>query len=200
MKCLELVAGFDPGGQGKFGWCIAQPSPWKFIEMGIANHAKDAFCKVKVAVTKRNGKLIAAGIDAPLYWSLTGLSRESDKYIRQQINRKGAAGTVQAVNSLRGACLAQGFMLAAILEKEYPACRVTETHPKALWEVCPQAKEAAKSGHRATEHERDAVISAWAAAQSISDKGRNLYCCEDKKAIHVFLKKPWYWWPSENHD
>ncbi len=201
MKCL--VAGFDPGGKGKFGWCIARPNPWEVIKVGVADHAVDAFCKVKYAAAERSGnwKLVAAGIDAPLYWPYTGQSRKSDEYIRKQIiNRKKSAGTVQAVNSLRGACLAQGVMLAAILEENCSACRVTETHPKALLEVCPEAKKVAEGSDSATEHERDAVISAWAAARFISGKGRNLYCCEDKKAIHVFLKKPWYWWPSENHD
>lgn len=200
MKCLELVAGFDPGRSDRFGWCIARPSPWKFIEAGVADHAVDAFCKVKKAVVEQSGKLVAAGIDAPLYWPYTGRSRESDKYIRQQINRKGSAGTVQAVNSLRGACLAQGIMVAAIIEKEYPspACRITETHPKALVAVYPGLKELAAGDKN--EHERDAIISAWAAAQSISNNGRNLYDCEDKTAIHDFLKEPCYWWPAENTD
>lgn len=200
MKCL--VAGFDPGGQDKFGWCIARPSPWKFIKAGVADHAMDAFCKVKKAAAEQSGnwKLVAAGIDAPLYWSYTGRSRKSDKYVRQQIKQKSKnpAGTVQAVNSLRGACLAQGIMLAAIIEKKYPACRITETHPKALLMACPEAEEPATGDKN--EHERDAIISAWAAAQSISNNGRNLYDCENKKAIRDFLKEPWYWWPAENHD
>jgi len=197
MKCLELVAGFDPGGQGKFGWCIAQTSPpnLSLIEAGIANHAMDAFCKVKKSVAEQSGELIAAGIDAPLYWPYTGQSRASDKYVRKQINpkSKGSAGTVQAVNSLRGACLAQGIMIAAMIEKKYPACRITETHPKALLVVCPGAKQLAGDGK--TEHERDAIISAWAAAQYASNNRRNLYDCKNKTAIHDFLKEPWYWWP-----
>lgn len=199
MKCL--VAGFDPGGKGKFGWCIARPSPWGIIKAGVADHAVDAFCKVKKAVVEQSGKLVAAGIDAPLYWPYTGQSRESDKYIRQQIDSKGAEGTVLAVNSLRGACLAQGIMIAEIIEKEYssPACHITETHPKALLAVCPELKELVIGDEN--EHERDAIISAWAAAQSISNNGRNLYCCENKAAIYRnFLKETCYWWPAENTD
>lgn len=55
--------------------------------------------------------------------------------IRQMMRERGAqnvGGTVQSLNSLRGACVAQGVIAAHLLRMEIPSIRITESHPKAL--------------------------------------------------------------------
>lgn len=196
------VSGFDPGGQGNFGWCVARCTPWKVIAAGCADNADDALNRVRDTL---NGACIAAaGIDAPLYWSRKGLGRESDIHIRKQMKKAQAPnphGTVQAVNSLRGACLAQGIMLALVIEKRFPKCMITETHPKALLACEKRLPNCYRSNSIAKHemHKRDAEVSAWVAAQTMGEKQKwqNLFLLEKDKSIHRFLKKTYYWWMNE---
>ena len=184
----EFVAGFDPGGQGIFGWCVVALDFWRVVDKGVVSYAAEAFGKMQQAMN--GGQLSAAGIDAPLYWSQNGLSRKSDNYVRAQY--KG----VQTINSLQGACFAQGCMLAKKIESECADCLITETHPKALSKISAEAREFGDSTEN--EHERDALISAWAAKKALEGGGQNLFCLDNRnpKDIHVFLKKTVYWWPK----
>jgi len=109
------------------------------------------------------GALVCAGIDAPLFWSRTG-ARNADIVVRRAIREAGApnaGGTVQDVNSLRGACLAQGMLAAIELRERFPGLPITEAHPKALRWLLPDVRDIAAR----SEHERDAMlasIAAWA--------------------------------------
>jgi len=52
----------------------------------------------------------------------------------RQRGAQNVHGTVQAVNSLRGACLVQGILTAILLRQRVPEIHVSESHPKAvLW-------------------------------------------------------------------
>ena len=193
----EFVAGFDPGGQGNFGWCLAElTDPLNVICQGTKNCADEAFDEIKKRLNDTNGRILAAGIDAPLYWTRQGDSRESDVCVRRISG--ASSGTVQAVNSLRGACLIQGFFLATRIESEYPDCMITETHPKALVAVSSEARKIVEIVEGVwNEHEADALISAWVAAQCLRHGGKqNLFECDKKENIHTFLKKTMYWWPN----
>lgn len=169
---MIYIVGFDPGGHGNFGWCITPDSaamPLKPVASGLANNAHAAV-QAALSAVPSNGVLGAAGIDAPLFWSRTG-PRNADIVVRAAIGRAGAphpAGTVQDVNSLRGACLAQGLLAAVMLREVYPALPLTEAHPKALrWMRSSTQAIAANS-----EHERDAMLSsiaAWALLHELSD-------------------------------
>ena len=109
--------------------------------------------------------MAAVGIDAPLYWSREG-SRRSDLAVRDAIRKAGAphaAGTVQDVNSLRGACLVQGMLAALKLREIYPDLLITEAHPKALLWLYPTSKHVMGR----SEHERDALLAALAAAAAV---------------------------------
>ena len=208
----KFVAGFDPGGEGNFGWCLFEltdlfelvdlsvaidkividKSAIGAIEQGAVDCADQAFDKMKEHLTRKNGELVAAGIDVPLYWARTGNDRKSDKHVR---NTSKAGSTVQAANSLKGACLMQGFLLALKIEDEYPNCMITETHPKALLKMNDKEKKYEKI--TCNEHERDARISAWAAAQCFRFGGKkNLFECDQEEDIYIFLKKTMYWWPK----
>ena len=194
----NIFLGFDPGGQGNFGWSICHEvngvlQPPAQCQTGVANDALDALNRVKCHVPK-NAIVCAAGIDAPLFWGEAG-NRQIEPIIRKALkaakfpsNRLG--GTVQEVNSLQGACLAQGLILADLLhhDRDLPDLMISECHPKALAyllnragqyydETAAMAMELiaplADGNQRATtlwdrfefitrgpEHERDATLSA----------------------------------------
>lgn len=129
---MGVLLGFDPGGLEAFGWCVvedAEELPLRFLEGGIAQGARDAFEAVV-----EHSDVLAAGIDSPLFWTTSG--RRVDSVLRDELKTRApsAAGTVQAVNSLRGACLVQGVLLAMLLRERWPGLRISESHPKAyLW-------------------------------------------------------------------
>lgn len=162
---MSLILGFDPGGAGRFGWCAALDShklPLSLVAAGTADDARSAV-GAAVAAVPRGEVVAAAGIDAPLVWSRSG-PRNADRVVRNAIKNAGAphpAGTVQDVNSLRGACLVQGFLAAVELRERFPALPLTEAHPKALRWLSSDASEI----DRSSEHERDAILAAvtgWA--------------------------------------
>lgn len=181
---LSLLIGLDPGGEGAFGWAIVEHAaslPLSIVATGCSSSAAEAVAAVTHEV--RGEVVAAAAIDTPLFWSRTG-DRAADKSVRGGIRRAGAktpGGTVQHVNSLRGACLVQGVVAAMLLREAWPGLPISEAHPKALlWllgvavpELHPslvtlQSLERyftrARGGE--PEHERDAVIgalSAWGA-------------------------------------
>ena len=198
----QFVAGFDPGGKAKFGWCVAEfaDSP-NVIKKGAVACADEAFDEMHKSLNDTKGQLVAVGIDSPLYWMRNGKRRKADSHVWDALKKESSgasSGMVQAVNSLRGACLIQGLFLATRIKCKYPDCVITETHPKVLLEISPEVKDYVNQvPNICNEHERDAIISAWAAAQCLrpGDK-QNLFKLDEEKDIHIFLKKTMYWWPK----
>lgn len=177
-----LILGLDPGGIGQFGWCVAESVGDGRVRVcctGTADHAAEAIESALEQVGS-SGRLAAAGIDSPLFW-VNG-DRCVDKQVRAAIRRLGAPnvhGTVQPVNSLRGACLVQGVMAARHLRLRIPEIRLTESHPKALlWLIKVASKRRPVRNVRMrnlkkfvecalpklSEHERDAALGAVGAA------------------------------------
>ena len=130
-----LLLGLDPGGKGAFGWALAEDAPaWplRVVRTGTADSAREALDAALGAAGST--PILAAGIDAPLHWVAEG-DRAVDARLRKRIAELGAphpAGTVQHVNSLRGACLVQGMAAALLLRERFPALPISEAHPKAL--------------------------------------------------------------------
>lgn len=174
-----VVLGFDPGGIKQFGWCVAEARGRKRLRIrghGTADSATEALHGA-LEVVGDSRTVSAAGIDSPLFWVPNG-DREVDKIVRKAIADLGAPnvyGTVQQVNSLRGACLAQGMLLAHLLRRDVPNIRVTEAHPKALLWLLKVATRrrpvrdvaisdlmdlVEPSETAVSEHERDAVLGA----------------------------------------
>jgi hypothetical protein len=177
---MRVLIGLDPGGSGNFGWCVAADSdqmPVAAIASGLADNAHTAV-EAALGALPVGGDLVAAGIDAPLFWARVG-SRNADLLVREAIRLAGAphpAGTVQDMNSLRGACLAQGLLAAVALRALHPMLPITEAHPKALRWLLPEAAHI----ECRSEHERDALLSAvaaWALARSLPS-WRDLYPLE----------------------
>lgn len=206
--------GFDPGGAGAFGWCLASGSedlPLTVVAHGIVNHSKQAVDK---AVSEANqDEPAAVGIDAPLFWRADG-DRVVDSALRQKVVALGGhGGTVNHVNSLRGACLVQGMIIATLLRRKWPELRLTESHPKAmLWMLkiaglgMPVEEITLATLNQffiggdlieVSDHERDAALgalSAWAMANK-AEGWNNLYP-QEKDPISPLDPPPEYWMPD----
>ena len=197
-----FILGFDPGGAGHFGWSICETvdgelQPPTKDRVGLANDACHAMDQVQRALPD-NPTVLAAGIDAPLFWSKTG-GRTVDDVLRQTLKNNRfpeskVHGTVQTANSLRGACIVQGLLLAKYLSETSWCLTITESHPRVLCHLLHHmgqqnmiklltegladytqgatrclcgCEEAKKPPASPTDHKRDATlsaISAWAAA------------------------------------
>jgi len=211
---MDFYLGFDPGGQKNFGWavCSSMGSSLEVIATGVADHARGAV-DAAIASMPEKAEAIGAGIDAPLFWVEDG-KRSIDKAIRNAIKRLGAPfpqGTVQQVNSLRGACLVQGVVVAKLLREHFHDIGITESHPKALLYllgITDQHRSPADvtigdlssyviaREKQVTSHERDAVlgsVSSWAQHKQL-EGWKDLYR-EEKDPISPFGYKPSYWMP-----
>ena len=203
MSELEgIVLGFDPGGAGRFGWSLCQTAGGKLLsplKTGLASHAEDAFRQAQSAMESLPGlKVLAAGIDAPLFWSRVG-ARKIDGVIREELKKNGySTGTVIPVNSLVGACLAQGLLLAIRLNEIYKPL-ITEAHPTALRRLLKnlgQDEEIKELTKGLIDHEFDATISAYAAWAMLNEfRGwRDLYLAEPDP-VQPFGTPVSYWLP-----
>ena len=117
------------------------------------------------------------------------------------------SGTVQSVNSLRGAALVGGTLLALRLREEFPELPITESHPKALLIAFKLESDAAiekclhvrKAWH--DEHQRDAMVAAVCAREGFEGRWR----CDLAKHRHRLEQDPKsfclapvsYWWPEQ---
>lgn len=161
-----ITIGFDPGGKDKFGWaalCSEGDTP-QIVASGTCDDARSAVDAVKAAIQSEPA---AIGVDAPLSWAYSG-DRKADAAVRKLVAAKhGQSATVIHVNSLRGACLVQGILVARLARDLWPNAQVTEAHPKAQLKVCMRTQKfvtsIAASLRRGTEDERDAAIAAYAA-------------------------------------
>ena len=178
---MYVVLGFDPGGDAQFGWAVLERTDAGLLRSrakGTAGHAEAALRDTLAHIGPKD-RVLGAGIDSPMYWTGTG-QRTADRAVRNAITRQGAraaSGTVQHPNSLRGACVVQGPVLALLLRRAFPDVLITEAHPKALlWLLGVARKDrpaeavtGAELSHFVEssalngEHERDAVIAALAA-------------------------------------
>src|SRR5262245_2929900 len=152
--------GADPGGKKNFGIAvIREDSTYETKCVDCADEAIDW-------IRELHGDIGGAGIDAPLWWS----SRKSGDRKADEKLRKRGAGPIQSPNSLRGAILVQGVMLAARLRDVYLEVPITEAHPKALLRFFGKPWGKVKErfgldGEDVLDHERDAVLAALAARE-----------------------------------
>ena len=205
-----LILGFDPGGvgqllksgrrsKGRFGWSICQAVDGELLppgaQTGRAQHALNAITTVKTAIAKISGQptVLAAGIDAPMFWSEEGWDRSADDELRQKLENDGfSKGGVLYVNGMRGGALVQGTLLGKYLKEEWPALQITESHPGVLRYLLQNVdqSELEQFGlgqfrvkeliRRPVTHENDATlaaISAWAILKKPEPltRWRNLY-------------------------
>lgn len=158
------VVGFDPGGEKAFGWAVLSVNGdnLSLYASGTCTGAPAALSAVCAATPIIP---VAMGIDAPLFWVESG-DRKADGVVRKMVCVAGGeSGTVSHVNSLRGACLVQGILIARLATSIWPNSIVTEAHPKALRLVSQAARDfVADIGEVVrTDHERDAALAAYTA-------------------------------------
>ena len=157
--------------------------------------------------------VIGVGIDAPLYWVTQG-DRAVDQLVRQQIVNLGAPnGTVQAVNSLCGACLVQGMLAGVLARRQFHGVSITESHPKALLWLLGHATRQNPPDHislldlpefnlaggfHPADHERDAALaclSAWAMIHQFAG-WRDVAADEQQERFSLIDPPPSYWVPG----
>ena len=97
--------GADPGGEDSFGVALLDAGSGE-LEFATVSSVDEA---VERIVSR--GEPLGLGIDAPMWWSSDGGGRrKADERIRKRYGIH--PGTVQSPNSLRGAALVGGAMLA----------------------------------------------------------------------------------------
>nr|WP_216907668.1 DUF429 domain-containing protein [Synechococcus sp. CCY 0621] len=156
--------GFDPGGEKAFGWAVVEATTdgLRFVAGDVVSGAPSAVAQSSALL---RGAPAAVGIDAPLFWVCEG-DRSADAQVRRLVCEAGGqSGTVSHVNSLRGACLVQGVLVAQLSREQWPAAPLTEAHPKALLRVSAAALAfvSAPEFPEVGEHIRDAALAAYAA-------------------------------------
>lgn len=163
-----LFVGFDPGGKNAFGWAVlttGMDGEPRSLVTGCCDTAPAAFGGAAGSLAAAPA---AVGIDAPLFWVEAGDRRADQTVRRAVIAHGGHNGTVGAVNSLQGACLVQGILVARHVHGTWPAVPVTEAHPKALLRVDPASATTISRlmpefDNPRREHERDAALAAYTA-------------------------------------
>ena len=210
---MRILFGFDPGGEDRFGWCVVEDGPalpLRIRAAGVVDNARDALAAAQQAL-REGDRVVAAGVDAPMSWVPAG-DRVADRTVRDAARDLGLPspwGTVQAVNSLRGACLVQGIMVGELLRRNWRELVISEAHPKAfLWlariasptlhhrnvKLAAIPQLSAPLGMQAMEHHRDAAIaalSAWAMLHH-PQGWRDLYVNEAE--VYSPLAQPLGYW------
>ena len=188
--------GADPGGIKTFG--VAALGEDGTFMTWICSSVDEAMQFIKEPV--------ALGIDCPLWWSSgKGGGRYADEWLRSTY--KIHPSTVQSVNSLKGAVVVQGIMLAMMARRSFPSIPITESHPKALQKALGlrgwadiATKFQLDGSEPATEHETDALLGAVAAREG--SLGRwTIDLSLDRGPSEIDPKDIWfggihYWWPD----
>ena len=196
---VDVVLGFDPGGKGNFGWSICKIAGGQLsiIETGVASDALEVIRTVSAALPS-SVRVLAAGIDAPMFWSRAG-NRTVDGIIREALRSHGyPTRSVLEVNQLWGVVLVQGVLLGSYIHQEFKAVPITEAHPKVLLRLLDDSESArlTQLTDGRSEHERDAVLAAFAAWSMYrrAPGWRNLYWDEPNPILP--LRTPVsYWMP-----
>lgn len=195
----RLWVGADPGGIEKFGLAFVDVSGRQ--DCITVSSVDEAVRRIVAA-----GEPLGMGIDAPMWWSASpGGGRKVDDRLRKRYGIP--SGTVQSANSLKGAALIGGALLASRVRQEYPGIGITESHPKALLRALDLdgAGFAERFGMLPTawrdEHQRDAAIAAVCAREGFERRWRT-DLAEQRDSVEqdpqtYWLQPMFYFWPEE---
>lgn len=186
--------GADPGGDKKFGLAFLDAAEEQNPHCITVSSVDDAIKEVE-----KWGEPLGVGIDSPMWWaSHKGGSRKADGRIRS-IHRDTDmnSSTVQSPNSLQGAALIGGMMLASRIREKFPGTRITESHPKAVI----HAYEFDLEFFNYDEHERDAAIGAVCAREGFEgrwtvDLAQDRHKSE-QDPFGYWLAPIHYFWPED---
>ena len=186
--------GFDPGGIKNFG--VACISPDGIALCKTVSSAQEAFEAFDVTP-------IGIGIDAPLWWSTEpGGGRACDQWIRSTY--KIPSGSVQSINSLRGAAIAQGLLISDMVSKGFPDCTISESNPKAVIQALDIGfneflEQNLTSYTCRNEHERDALVCALCCkfgVDGIWKRDLSLKKPQSEQVHQPFAFEAHYYWPD----
>ena len=201
----KLYVGFDPGGQDAFGWsiCAGEGKRLSLKKWGSVNNCFEAFESVAHECKKQTPDAI--GIDAPLFWNYSG-DRNADLAVRKLVKvHGGRPATVNHVNSMRGACLVQGVLVARLARNRWPNVLITEAHPKALKQVLQEARAFRKTLPKEGEdgdHKHDAALAAYSAwiahaqTRAQTKDWQNLAPTRNSDEVYVPVGQVCYWFPK----
>ena len=189
--------GADPGGIGNFGLAFVDSSGQ--LRCSTVSSVDEAANQIVAA-----GEPSGVGIDAPMWWSASrGGGRNVDEMLRERYGI--SSGTVQSANSLRGAALIGGALLASRVRQHFPSIPITESHPKALLLALhfDEASFAARfkiPTAWSNEHERDASIAAICAREGFEGRW-TINLAEQRHSLEqdpqgYWLKPMHYFWPE----
>ncbi|MGE0430621.1 MAG: hypothetical protein AB7K09_09425 [Planctomycetota bacterium] len=213
------VLGYDPGGNPEKGIsehgvaCLAL-SPEGDIQQVQTHALPTAEDAVRWLLARPTP--VAIGIDTLTILSTgPGGWRPADRALRHHY--PGIANSVMAPNSLPGAVACNGLAVMLAMRLAYPACEVTEAHPKvvyfelnreknkpatdslAWWEMqlgVPVAPAQIANGNAF-----DALLSALSAWRGFRREWPGdlhaLTPCEDERLIYPNDIRSRYWWPIE---
>jgi hypothetical protein len=200
--------GYDPGGRNANGVSIlcAGPSTLSF-DTRIVDSVDQA---LKWFQTELGGAAPAAiGVDTYLFWE-TGPQgwRAADLWLRERYPLVG--NSVCSSNSAFGSMAVQGMSLAIKARTLWPQVKLVEAHPKVLYFARTRLKYAWPGdmtawlhqevgfdggGEIRTEHEWDALISAWAAYQGTEGRWPRDLRELSPQAVEPAMEVS-YWWPE----
>ncbi len=200
----RVWVGADPGGEKAFG--VATLSGEGEASAWCVDSAAEAVATVTDLLAD-GAPPLGIGVDTPLWWS-SGPSggRKADAWLRKTYHI--SSGTVQQVNSLRGAALAQGALFVALMRKQFPAVPVTESHPKALlkalkldgWPAAAARFAVRVSTPVENDDQRDAILGAIAAREGFEGRWtRDLSLdrlTSEQDPVNYWLGPVHYWWPE----
>ncbi len=206
-----LIAGYDPGGNGKHGLALAefQAGVCKDLSVVTLPHTGAV-----VSALDKAGPVAAIGIDTLACWG-TGESgwRAADLWLRRKY--KPVQQSIVSPNGLYGSMGLNGMAVLCLLRKSNPNIEVTETHPKVLYWALAKKKYSYSSSanvmdsHLAdwlnlpvttgNDHEWDAVASVLAAIKGITGKWYHDLFMESVQGAGRLVfpaGTAHYWWPE----
>lgn len=203
----NLYLGFDPGGKGNFGWVrLRVDHDWHepiLEDGGVVSGAEEA---LEVAIGDVEQVPDAVGIDAPLFYARRG-GRVADSFLRSRMKMlqhgRGSSRSVMSINSLQGACVVEGLLLANFVRRLWSDVWITEAHPSVLKAVSRTAEMRCKqlyNGDNPNPHIEDALLAAytaWAGSTRAQGWGANLLELDDEP-FEVVSHPLAYWFPDKS--
>ena len=207
MSVSEFWVGADPGGDNNFGLAFLDAAGKQSLYCTTVSSVDEAFKQIV-----RRGTPLGLGIDAPMWWTARKKGwRKADEVLKDKYC--DVSGSVLSINSLRGAALVGGMMLALRIREKFPDTRITETHPKVLLYALEPALELEKRERSfadrfkistekdwKNEHKRDAIIGAVCAREGFEgrwtvDLAQHRYESEQDPSSYC-LAPIHYFWPE----
>lgn len=210
---MVIFLGYDPGGNNAHGVATLVVSPTGVVtSAGTHLFATAANAAAYFANALAQGDVGGIGVDTLTEWCL-GRSgwRPADQWLRSTYPR--VAGSVASPNGLRGSMCLNGLGVVNDLRVHSPGLVVSETHPKALYFAISGNKYYWPSSAHAmrtwlcrqlagvqcvlnTEHEFDALLSAWACMQGVLGRWtQDLHTLPATTTIVRPVGSTHYYWP-----